>query len=115
VVRTGGHQVHAVDLDADPVVGQAVDRRQARHAARAIQAHARDVQQQTGSVAGGGAHWCQRSLADGDFAGAEHPGLGHGDRSHRLVVLGQGGHGQGRTQGGDAIQSECHGAIAVSC
>ena len=55
VIGAGGKQIHAIDLDAQTVIRQAVDRRQAGYAARAIQADAGNIAQQAGRVAGGGA------------------------------------------------------------
>ena len=69
MVGAGGHQVHAIDLDAQAIVGQAVDRRQAGDAARAVQAHAGHAAQQAGAVAGGRAQVVQLLGADPDGAG----------------------------------------------
>src|SRR3569623_60028 len=59
VVGAGRAQVHAVDLDAQAIVAQAANRRQARHPAGTLEIEARNVPQQAGRVAGGGMHGLQ--------------------------------------------------------
>ena len=54
VVGAGRHQVHAIDLDSQAVVGQAANRRQAGNTAGTVEANARYAAQQTGAVAGAG-------------------------------------------------------------
>ena len=56
MVGAGGDQVHAVDLDAQAVVGQAVDGRQAGNAAGTVETDTGNVPQQAGGIAGGRAH-----------------------------------------------------------
>ena len=63
VVGAGGHQVHAVDLGAQPVVGQPAQHRQAGHTAGAIEAEPRDVLQQPGGVSRAAPRARQRPLA----------------------------------------------------
>ena len=64
VVGAGGDEVHAVDLDAQAVVGQTVDDRQAAGAASALQGHTGHVAKQAGGVAGGRAQLLQAVVAD---------------------------------------------------
>ena len=52
VVGAGRDQVHAVDLDAQAVIGQAADRRQAGDAAGAIQGQPRNAIEQSSSIRG---------------------------------------------------------------
>ncbi len=64
VVGTGRDEVHTVDLDAQAIVGEAADCRQAGHAAGPVKADAGDVAQQAGSVAGRRAQATQVVLLD---------------------------------------------------
>ncbi|MPM65935.1 hypothetical protein SDC9_112839 [bioreactor metagenome] len=64
VVGAGGDEIHAVDGDAQAIVGQAVDGRQAGDAAGAVEADARHIAQQRGGVAGDG-------VLGGDFRRAD--------------------------------------------
>ena len=59
VIAAGRDQVHAIHLDAQPVIGHAVNHGQAGNAAGAVEADAGHVTQQAGGVAGRGAHWGQ--------------------------------------------------------
>ena len=55
VVGASGHDVDAIDLRAQAIVGEAADHRQARDAACSIGIHAGDALQQARGVAGAGA------------------------------------------------------------
>ena len=52
VIGATGDEAHAVELDVEPVVGQAIDLRQTAHAPRGIHAQPGQAVQQTGGVAG---------------------------------------------------------------
>ena len=52
VVGTGGDQVHAIDLDAHPIIGQAMNGRQTGDTAGPIEADARHLEQELGGIAG---------------------------------------------------------------
>ena len=54
VVGTGRHQVHVIHRQAQPLVGQAVNHRQTRHATRPLHVHAGHVLQQARGVRRGG-------------------------------------------------------------
>ena len=54
VVGAGGDEIHAIHRDAQAVIGQAVDHRQAGDAAGTIEADAGYVAQQCGGVSGDG-------------------------------------------------------------
>ena len=110
VIRAGRDQVHAVHLEAQAVIGQAVQRRQTRHPTGAIQAHSGHVAQQAGGVTGGGQFVCQ--IGGPNHVGAlrlADVGSGCGD-----VNLGERGircvSGQRlTTQQGERRQCQCHG------
>ena len=55
VVAAGREQIHAIDLNAQTVIGHAVQAGQARDTARALHAKARQRAQQTGAVTAGAA------------------------------------------------------------
>ena len=59
VVGARGHQVHAIDLDPQAVIGQAANRWQAGNTTATVEANARYAAQQTGAVAGAGAQVLQ--------------------------------------------------------
>ena len=106
VVGAGGQQVHAVDLDAQAVVGEAVDRGQAGHAAGTVEADTGHVAQQAGGVAGGGAGRRQVGRIE-PRTRARRGGVARGADGHFRQGGGVGGvHLSGhRSEGG---QGECH-------
>jgi len=95
VVGTGRDQVHAVDLDADAIVGQTANRRQAGNPARAVETHARHIAKKRRSITGGGLQRLQcrgvdhgstvsgRGLGRCDDDAPERRLLGKGERRQR--------------------------------
>ena len=104
VIGAGRNQIHAVDLDAQAVIRQTVDRGQAGYPAGAIQAHPRNVPEQARRVARRGAQ-CRRIPGVGGERRSLLQGIHHLDgRQLRFVRAGaerqQAGGNQGRQQTG---------------
>ena len=106
VVAAGRNQIHAVHLDAQPIVGQAMHAGQAGDTARAKQAHSGHAAQQVGGVAAGRA--ARLKGAGVQVAGAHgfHSGLGclDGDGLECGLLLCEGRKGQGSQQGAQGAQ-----------
>ena len=114
VVGARGDQVGAVDLDAQAIVGQAADHRQARHAPGAIGTHARQLAQGSGGVGTAAARQGLgvQFLRAGQFGG---PRAFHRDRVEgRWIGRGEGDwRDQDRQGGRQRMQFETHGILAT--
>ena len=85
MVGAGRHEVGAVHLDAEPVVGQAVDGGEARDAPRPAHGEPRHAPEQVGAVAGDGL--ACRQIRGARPGGAEGTGQADLDRIEEDLPL----------------------------